>query len=294
MNTQDAQTAQSTQSVQDNAPPTFVSKRILFCLVGSSFSPSFLSAWSETLLGLTKQGHRVFMSTRTDSTWYIRNNCLGGNVLRGKYQIPFDGKLEYDYVFMIHHDVVFSKEHIVRMLSRMDTTPSIQVLSGVVPVSDNVFDMIEKGHWRFEEFVKEGRFREFTRRDLVQKRDQLFEVDHASMDFVCIRKGVLESIEYPWFKPLYFEFAVDLTDSSGNTVKREIRDYCNDNVAMSRNLVEKGYSLWVDPLVTVAREQTATLTFPHREFIEQEQKAGTYEQTLENLAKENADKPSTD
>ena len=39
---------------------------------------------------------------------FARCKCLGANVLRGPKQVPWDGKLEYDYQLWIEcHDIVF-------------------------------------------------------------------------------------------------------------------------------------------------------------------------------------------
>ena len=38
---------------------------------------------------------------------FARCKCLGANVLRGPNQIPWDGKLEYDYQLWIDSDIVF-------------------------------------------------------------------------------------------------------------------------------------------------------------------------------------------
>ena len=41
---------------------------------------------------------------------FARCKCLGANVLRGPDQIPWDGKLNYDYQLWIDSDIVFSTE----------------------------------------------------------------------------------------------------------------------------------------------------------------------------------------
>ena len=38
---------------------------------------------------------------------FARCKCLGANVLRGPKQIPWDGKLKYDYQLWIDSDIVF-------------------------------------------------------------------------------------------------------------------------------------------------------------------------------------------
>lgn len=258
------------------------SKRLIFCFPGKSFSSAFLTAWSNILLKLTSRGHQVMMANRDESPWFVRNLCLGGNVLRGKHQKPYDGNLEYDYLFYVNHDIVFTEENVMQMLEHMKDETK-QVVGAMVPLSTMEYDLIDKGHWDFKEFIQNGSFRSFTRRDLILKKNELFEVDHVSSGFVCIRKGVLEQLEYPWFKPLYFEFTVDVEDASGNITKREIRDYCSDDIAFSRSLAEKQIQMWVDPMLTVGREHMQLSYFDHASFVKQQQEEGKYDSFLEQL-----------
>ena len=43
--------------------------------------------------------------------------CLGADVLRGKDQKPFDGKLDYDFIMWIDSDQVFSVNHLFLYLN---------------------------------------------------------------------------------------------------------------------------------------------------------------------------------
>ena len=44
--------------------------------------------------------------------------CLGADVLRGKDQQPFDGKLPYDFVMWIDSEMVFSVENFLELLKK--------------------------------------------------------------------------------------------------------------------------------------------------------------------------------
>jgi hypothetical protein len=47
---------------------------------------------------------------------FARCKCLGANVLRGPDQIPWDGKLKYDYQLWINSDIVFDVEKFYRLV----------------------------------------------------------------------------------------------------------------------------------------------------------------------------------
>ena len=48
-------------------------------------------------------------------------SVLGANVLRGPNQIPWDGKLEYDYQLWIDSDIVFNSEKFFQLI--LDANP---------------------------------------------------------------------------------------------------------------------------------------------------------------------------
>ena len=47
---------------------------------------------------------------------FARCKCLGANVLRGPDQVPWDGKLDYDYQLWIDSDIVFNTEKFWQLL----------------------------------------------------------------------------------------------------------------------------------------------------------------------------------
>src|SRR6056300_1005634 len=91
---------------------------IVFCLPGRSFSNEFLQSWSKLLQYLPQYGINPILSSHYNSVvYYVRNQCLGGNVLRGKNQLPFDGKVDYDYIMWIDSDIVFEVDDFIKLLN---------------------------------------------------------------------------------------------------------------------------------------------------------------------------------
>ncbi|MBD3391957.1 MAG: hypothetical protein GF418_07800, partial [Chitinivibrionales bacterium] len=90
---------------------------IVFCLPGTSFSGSFLECWTNLMAWCLGNGIRPVLSRKQScNIYYVRNMCLGGDVMRGPGQKPFGGKLEYDYVMWIDADVLFTPEQFERLL----------------------------------------------------------------------------------------------------------------------------------------------------------------------------------
>lgn len=260
--------------------------KIVFCVPGKQFSNQFLVSWSETLLSFTRAGHKLFLSNQySPIVYYARNQCLGGSVIQGTDQKPFQGKVDYDYIIWVDSDMVFTPQQVARAIEHLERDYSKHIIGGACLSADNTtFTILDKGQWNFNSFVKnKGNFVHMKRDDLFLKKDELFEVDYCGLGFMCMRKGVFEALEYPWFKPLFYDFQLETEDESGNKVQRKIQDFCSEDVAFCRSVIEKGYSVWVDPLITIGHEKSQVLQFPHQSVIQQLKEQGRYNDELSRV-----------
>mgnify|MGYP003313465106 CR=1 FL=1 len=86
-------------------------KAIVFCLPGRGCSYQFLKSFVQLCFDLVQNQMSIQISQDYSSMVnFARCKCLGANVLRGPKQIPWDGKLKYDYQLWIDSDIVFSTE----------------------------------------------------------------------------------------------------------------------------------------------------------------------------------------
>ena len=86
-------------------------KTIVFCLPGRGCSYTFLKNFVQLCFDMVQSGMSIQISQDYSSMVnFARCKCLGANVLRGPKQIPWDGKLEYDYQLWIDNDIVFTAE----------------------------------------------------------------------------------------------------------------------------------------------------------------------------------------
>ena len=77
-------------------------KAIVFCLPGRGVSYTFLKNFVQLCFDLVQNGANIQISQDYSSMVnFARCKCLGANVLRGPDQIPWDGKLKYDYQLWI-------------------------------------------------------------------------------------------------------------------------------------------------------------------------------------------------
>jgi GT2 family glycosyltransferase len=167
--------------------------------------------------------------------YYIRNMCLGADVSRGKNQKPFDGKIDYDYLMWIDSDIVFTPKHFQILLNH-----DKDIVSGIYMMDrGNQFATVKE--WDEEFFKKNGYFQFLTPEDIKNKKE-LIEVSYTGFGFILIKKGVFESMTYPWFRPI--------DKKIGNMV-----DFTMEDVAFCIRAKEKGFKIWIDPQVRVGHEK---------------------------------------
>lgn len=212
---------------------------IVFCLPGKSFSGKFLECWT-SLIGYCQLNKiNVVLSQRYNSNvYYVRAQCLGADVTRGKYQKPFDGKLPYDYIMWIDSDIIFTVDDFKQLLSNKDK----DIVSGLYLMDGGEYYATVKD-WDIDKFKKQGSFDFIKKEDVYTQIGLPFNVSYSGFGFMLIKYGVFESIEYPWFGPEYFEFD-------------NIYDFCSEDVAFCKKVEKAGYQIWIDPNVKVKHEKT--------------------------------------
>ena len=220
-------------------------KKVIFALPGREFSGKFLQSWTELVYACLQNGIQPIMSQHySPLLYYVRNMCLGGDNLAGIEQKPFGGRVDYDYVMWIDSDIVFTPEHFFKLLEH-----DKDIVSGLYMMNDNVhYATVED--WDEEFFLERGHF-QFLNREMVQaKQGKLFPVDYTGFGWMLTKKGVFESLEYPWFQPLWTEHQKD---------GKVIRDFTMEDVAFCKMIKEKGFDVWIDPNIIVGHEKMMVL-----------------------------------
>ena len=97
-------------------------KKIVFCLPGRGVSYTYLKNFVQLCFDIVQHGGGIQISQDYSSMVnFARCKCLGANVLRGPNQVPWDGKLEYDYQLWIDSDIVFNSEKFFQLI--LDANP---------------------------------------------------------------------------------------------------------------------------------------------------------------------------
>ncbi|MBN2407740.1 MAG: hypothetical protein JXJ19_08585, partial [Elusimicrobia bacterium] len=215
-------------------------KKILFCLPGSNFSGKFLDSWTQTA-GYCFKNNISFGVSRRESCniYYVRNMCLGADSRKGENQKPFNGEIDYDYLMWIDSDIFFTPQQFERLLSH-----DKDIVSGIYVMSDGRHYAAVK-EWDEEYFGKHGHFQFLTGKE-IKETNELVEVVYSGMGFMLVKKGVFESISFPWFMPI--------CKKMGN-----ILSFTTEDVAFCLRAREKGFRVWIDTKVRVGHEKKVIL-----------------------------------
>jgi hypothetical protein len=166
---------------------------------------------------------------------FARAKCLGGDVLKGQDQAPFQGEVDYDAMMWIDSDIVFKPEDFFSLLeSPHDVTAGLYMMEDL-----QRFATVKD--WNEDFFKKTGSFK-FLRPDDVVGTPHYVPVAYTGMGWMLIRKGVVESIKYPWFySPL-------------QTVG-ELVDMNSEDVSFCRALTEAGHPIHIDTKIRVGHQK---------------------------------------
>lgn len=214
---------------------------VVFCLPGSTFTSGFLKGWTALLSSVGRYNIIPYVSMGVSSNvYFVREMCVSGDTTKGPDQKPFNGSIDYDYMMWIDSDQDFVPEQFFQLLSHKK-----DIVSGTYMTS-NQKSLVTVEHCDDEYFKKNGTY-QFMTPDDMSKKSGLFEVDYTGFGFMLVKRGVFESIGYPYFIPS----VKDIGDG--------IQDISSEDVSWCFRVREKGYKIWVDPSVRVGHQKRVTL-----------------------------------
>lgn len=236
----------SDMQVSENPTP----KKLVFCLPGREYSRQFLMGWTRLMLSLFQQGHEIVVSQNYSSVvHFARTLCLGGDVLAGAGQKPFQGKVEYDAIIWIDSDVLFNPQQIVDLIN----SPH--------PVTCGMYMMEDLTHfaavkeWDTDYFGSKGTFKFLTPKEVEDwantTQQRYMPVAYSGMGAMVIKNGVLEKLSYPWF---YRKLEAIATDDG-----KVLVDMMSEDVALCKNLQDKGVEIMLDTKTRVGHQKLVVL-----------------------------------
>ncbi len=235
-------------------------KTIVFCLPGRGVSYVFLKNFVQLCFDMVQNQMSIQISQDYSSMVnFARCKCLGANVLRGPDQIPWDGKLKYDYQLWIDSDIVFTSEKFWQLCDLAVPEESVNedgstndevlmdraITAGWYSTEDGRTTSV--AHWLDEDdFRNNGGVMNHEMVDGISKRNKPFTVDYTGFGWVMIKKGVFEhpEMKYPWFAPKMQVF------ESG-----AVQDMCGEDVSFCLDAIDAEFKIWCDPRIRVGHEK---------------------------------------
>jgi len=235
-------------------------KAIVFCLPGRGVSYTYLKNFVQLCFDMVQNQMSIQISQDYSSMVnFARCKCLGANVLRGKDQVPWDGKLNYDYQLWIDSDIVFDTNKFWQLCDlavpaeaknedgSIDDDKCHRITAGWYATEDGKTTSV--AHWLEEDdFRKNGGVMNHETVESISKRKKPFTVDYTGFGWVMIKKGVFEQLPYPWFAPKMQVF------ESG-----AVQDMCGEDVSFCLDAIEAGDDIWCDPRIRVGHEKTRVI-----------------------------------
>ena len=229
----------------DKAKKMIAGKTVVFCLPGRGVSYTFLKNFVTLCFDLVQNKASIQISQDYSSMVnFARCKCLGANVLRGPAQLPWDGKLKYDYQLWIDSDIVFNVEKFYQLVL-MDE----KIASGWYCTEDGKTTSV--AHWLDEDdFKGNGGVMNHETLDSIAKRKKPFTVDYAGFGWLLIKHGVFEDSQmtYPWFAP-----KMQIFESGA------VQDMCGEDVSFCLDAKEAGFRIMCDPRIRVGHEKTRVI-----------------------------------
>ena len=221
--------------------------KLVFCLPGKSYDRQFLLSWSDLLMQASAKGHQVMISQQYSSVvHFARAKCLGGDVLKGPDQKPFQGEVDYDAMMWIDSDVVFKPDDFFNLLE------SPHDVTGGLYMMEDLQHFATVQDWNEDFFIKSGSFK-FLRPEDIEGAPQYKPVAYTGMGWMLIRKGVVESIKYPWF---HSELqTVGRTVLSDGTEGPSLVDMNSEDVSFCRAITAAGHQIYIDTKIRVGHQK---------------------------------------
>lgn len=180
-------------------------KDFIFCFYDLGYSAQFLKSWVNLCNFLNKKNIKyVITQGNSCNAFYAKQMCLGGSVLAGPDQKPFQGRTKYATLVFLSNNIVFSIQDFVKLVNKYNKL-------NLPNLSANV----------------EGRNKLTGEYD-----NDLPLAERVEFDMTLIRSGILESLDYPWFKPHVPTDNID-REFIDVDVCRRIREEANVNLYIS-------------------------------------------------------------
>lgn len=218
--------------------------KLIFCFPGNTFTDGFLWSWTATEAYCLKHDIEFVLARGYQSSvFHCRNDIVftGNDGVPTRKSRPFGGR-EYDYCLWIDSDTVWSVKDFLAILGTEK-----DIISGLVPM--NPEGAIACG--LVNNFNPVIYLKGAAVDQLETDEAGLIEIDFCGFAFVAIRRGVFESMEYPWFRP-------ELRETPNGLI------FPGEDFGWCLRAKELGYRIFAHTKIKLGHQKTVTLGYDPR------------------------------
>lgn len=210
---------------------------VLFCLPGDNYSGKFIQSWTRLLIWCLGHGINCeIFQMYSSNIYHVRECFLSYNVILDTKKVKAFGGKNYDFVFWLDSDQIFLPEQFHQLLLH-----DCDIIGAAIRVQMNdeyAFGWIDK-----DLLEKKNELKRWRVQDMEHIKEP-FEVDYAGLAFTLVKRGVFESLEFPWFEPVpYSEYIPGKVGFMG------------EDMSICHRLRKKGFRIYIDPQVKVGHEK---------------------------------------
>ena len=174
------------------------------------------------------------------------NTILGRSTfsVNSNYAKPLSGQATYNKLFLIDSDIYWNVEDFIQLYYSEHN-----LISGVYLQSDFETTTLLKKSEENNNPTNTG-LRTMSREE-VHFHPVPFEVDGAGLGFMCIKSGVFETIERPWFEHISVTKPISDTEF--------IVEMLSEDISFIRKVKNAGFKVYADPAVKVGHVKKANI-----------------------------------
>lgn len=202
---------------------------VLICTPGHSVDINYLKSLVDTINVLNDEGISYkFLSEYSSQVAMAREATISNSLnLDAFSNLPGKGEFTYDKIFWIDSDISWTpKDFIDLYKSNQDIVSGIYFnIHGIAMIKE-----------------PENSNRNLNMSNIKTVPKNIFEIEAAGFGFICVKNGVFESMERPWFDTEYFD-----VNNEDKTVKLPYGEDFSWCIKARRN----GFKIFADPTVIV-------------------------------------------
>jgi len=205
---------------------------------------SLIGSYVKSLLATTKELDRLgitwgysneFASHVADAREVTLSGTFDNDIANN---LPFGGNLEYDKLLWIDSDISWQPEDVLKLYySDKD------IVSGAY--------LLSNGSVMWQKKLL-GQFYSYSEVMDIDNEEE-FEIDAAGFGFICIKKGVFESLSRPWFQSANKSIEVDGVTYNFNVI--------GEDISLCSRAKDVGFKIYAHPGVKVIHQKTVKLTW---------------------------------